>query len=45
MLDNIPVEIIDSTKELYASGGGVKNPAIMKEIQGVSAAYQSNDIC
>lgn len=33
MLDNIPVEIIDSTKELYASGGGVKNPAIMKEIQ------------
>ena len=28
-----PEEIIKSTDKLYASGGGVKNPQIMKEIQ------------
>lgn len=33
MLDNIPQEIIDNTRYLYASGGGVKNSRIMKEIQ------------
>lgn len=33
MLDNIPQEIIKKTDRLYASGGGVKNPQIMKEIQ------------
>lgn len=33
MVDNIPSEIIKNTEKLYASGGGVKNPQIMKEIQ------------
>lgn len=33
MVDNIPAEIIEKTNKLYASGGGVKNPQIMKEIQ------------
>jgi anhydro-N-acetylmuramic acid kinase len=33
MTDNIPQELISSTKILYASGGGVKNKQIMKEIQ------------
>lgn len=33
MLDNIPEEIIKKTDKLYASGGGVRNPQIMKEIQ------------
>ena len=30
---NVFEEIIKSTDKLYASGGGVKNPQIMKEIQ------------
>lgn len=33
MLDNIPESIIKQTEKLYCSGGGVKNPQIMKEIQ------------
>lgn len=33
MMDNIPEEIIRNTDKLYASGGGVRNPQIMKEIQ------------
>ncbi len=33
MTDNIPAELIQATTTLYASGGGVKNPQIMKEIQ------------
>ena len=33
MYDNVPEEIIKSTKKLYCSGGGVKNPQIMKEIR------------
>lgn len=33
MIDNIPKELIDKTEYLYASGGGVRNPTIMKEIQ------------
>ena len=33
MVDNIPKELIDQTEYLYASGGGVRNPKIMKEIQ------------
>ena len=33
MKENVPEEIIKSTDKLYASGGGVKNPQIMKEIQ------------
>jgi anhydro-N-acetylmuramic acid kinase len=33
MLDNIPEDIIKQTEKLYCSGGGVKNPQIMKEIQ------------
>lgn len=33
LAENVPEEIIRSTKKLYASGGGVKNPQIMKEIQ------------
>lgn len=33
MLDNIPEEIIQQTEFLYASGGGTRNPQIMKEIQ------------
>lgn len=33
MLDNIPKEIIEQTERLYASGGGTKNPQIMKAIQ------------
>ena len=33
MVDNIPKELIDQTKYLYASGGGVRNPTIMREIQ------------
>lgn len=33
MHDNIPEEIIKNTIKLYASGGGVKNPQIMKEIK------------
>ena len=33
MIDNIPEEIIQNTKYLYASGGGTRNPQIMKEIQ------------
>ena len=33
MTDNIPEDVIKQTKVLYASGGGVRNPAIIKEIQ------------
>jgi len=33
MLDNIPEDIIKSTDKLYCSGGGTRNPQIMKEIQ------------
>lgn len=33
MKDNIPAEIIAKTDKIYASGGGVRNPQIMKEIQ------------
>lgn len=33
MMDNIPEEIIKNTGKLYVSGGGVRNPQIMKEIQ------------
>ncbi len=33
MIDNIPEEIIKNTDKLYASGGGTRNPQIMKEIQ------------
>lgn len=33
MVDNIPAEYIAQTDYLYASGGGVRNPQIMKEIQ------------
>lgn len=33
MVDNIPEEIIKNTDALYASGGGTRNPQIMKEIQ------------
>ncbi len=33
MIDNIPEDIIKGTKYLYASGGGTRNPQIMKEIQ------------
>lgn len=33
MLDNIPENIIKNTEKLYASGGGTRNPQIMKEIQ------------
>ncbi len=33
MRENVPEEVIRSTKKLYASGGGVKNPQIMKEIR------------
>lgn len=33
MLDNIPADIIAATDKLYASGGGTRNPVIMKEIQ------------
>lgn len=33
MIDNIPKNIIEKTDKLYASGGGVNNPQIMKEIQ------------
>lgn len=33
MVDNIPKELIDQTEYLYASGGGTRNPTIMKEIQ------------
>lgn len=33
MLDNIPEDIIKNTDKLYASGGGTRNPQIMKEIQ------------
>lgn len=33
MRDNIPAEIIAETSKIYASGGGVRNPQIMKEIQ------------
>lgn len=33
MIDNIPKELIDQTEYLYASGGGVRNPTIMREIQ------------
>lgn len=33
MVENIPEEIIQSTKKLYVSGGGVRNPQIIKEIQ------------
>lgn len=33
MKDNIPAEIIRTTKKMYCSGGGVRNPQIMKEIQ------------
>ena len=33
MIDNIPAEIIEKTDKLYTSGGGVKNPQIMKEIR------------
>lgn len=33
MRENIPEDIIQNTKKLYASGGGVRNPQIMREIQ------------
>lgn len=33
MIDNIPSELIAQTEYLYASGGGTRNPTIMKEIQ------------
>lgn len=33
MTDNVPADIIAQTKKLYASGGGVRNPVIMEEIQ------------
>lgn len=33
MEDNVPEDIIRNTKKLYCSGGGVKNPQIMKEIR------------
>ena len=33
MYDNVPAEVIKATKKLYCSGGGVKNPQIMKEIR------------
>ena len=33
MRENIPAHLIEQTKELYASGGGVKNPSIMNAIQ------------
>ncbi|POP31792.1 anhydro-N-acetylmuramic acid kinase [Lactonifactor longoviformis] len=33
MEDNIPREVIEQVDQLYASGGGVKNPAILQEIQ------------
>ena len=33
LAENVPGDIIQSTKKLYASGGGVRNPQIMKEIQ------------
>ena len=33
MKENVPEEIIKNTTKIYASGGGVKNPQIMKEIQ------------
>lgn len=33
MVENVPEEIIQSTKKLYVSGGGVRNPQIIKEIQ------------
>lgn len=33
MIDNIPEDIIKNTDALYASGGGTRNPQIMKEIQ------------
>lgn len=33
MTDNIPKNLIEQTDVLYASGGGTKNPQIMKEIQ------------
>ncbi|MEM5780218.1 MAG: anhydro-N-acetylmuramic acid kinase [Lawsonibacter sp.] len=31
--ENVPAEVIQSCKKLYASGGGVRNHQIMKEIQ------------
>lgn len=33
MADNIPADIIRQTDKIYASGGGTKNPAIVKAIQ------------
>ena len=33
MYDNVPEEMIKATKKLYCSGGGVRNPQIMKEIR------------
>lgn len=33
MKENVPENIIKNTTKIYASGGGVKNPQIMKEIQ------------
>lgn len=33
MIDNIPADIIEQTECLYASGGGTRNPQIMKAIQ------------
>lgn len=33
MVENVPAEVIAQTKKLYVSGGGVKNPVIMKEIK------------
>lgn len=33
MKENVPENIIKNTAKIYASGGGVKNPQIMKEIQ------------
>ena len=33
MYDNVPAHIINETRKMYCSGGGVKNPQIMKEIR------------
>jgi len=33
MTDNIPESIIKKTEKLYASGGGTRNPVIIREIQ------------
>ena len=33
MKENVPEEIIAQTRVIYASGGGVRNPQIMKQLQ------------